>query len=159
MTAGRILSALLMVTALSCGSGKSERPVDVSLIQLIASPDKFDSRHVMVMGFARLEFEGNALYLHEEDYKRGLTKNAVWVDVPPDIRGRSKEYDMKYVLIVGTFSATRKGHMGLFSGTIERVESFRSLHVDRIQQPVPPIVPNSGAGKPSKIASTNLDWQ
>jgi hypothetical protein len=55
-------------------------PLDVSMIQLIARPDDFDGEYVRVIGFYRHEFEGNALYLHREDYEQGLTKNGLWMD-------------------------------------------------------------------------------
>lgn len=41
-------------------------PRDVSLVQLIANPGDFHGGLVRVIGFCRLEFEGNALYLHRE---------------------------------------------------------------------------------------------
>ena len=63
-------------------SVSAAEPLDVSMIQLLGTPEKFDSKFIRVYGFLRLEFEGKALYLHKEDYSQGLTKNSVWVDVP-----------------------------------------------------------------------------
>ena len=48
-----------------------------SLIQLIATPKKFNNKQVRVAGFLQLEIEGNALYLHQEDAQFVMTANAV----------------------------------------------------------------------------------
>lgn len=58
---------------------------DVSLIQLIAQPEKFEGKRVRFIGFLRIEFEGNAIYLHREDFDHGIEKNALWVAVPDDM--------------------------------------------------------------------------
>jgi hypothetical protein len=55
-------------------------PKDVSMVQLLAAPEKFHGKLVGVFGFLRLEFEGDALYLHREDDTQGVTRNVVWVD-------------------------------------------------------------------------------
>jgi hypothetical protein len=96
-------------------------PLDVSLIQLIASPKDYDGKVVRVIGFVRLEFEGNAIYLHQDDYKHGITKNGLWIDVTDDMRKKQAEIDQKYVLIEGTFIAKFTGHMGLWNGSIQKI--------------------------------------
>jgi hypothetical protein len=91
----------------------------VSMVRVLANPEKFHGKRIRVIGFLRLEFEGNALYLHEEDYRHLLTDNALWVDM-----GADKEHaglSMHYVLIEGTFNAKLRGHLGLCSGVIEKI--------------------------------------
>lgn len=92
-----------------------DRPLSVSMLQLIARPGDFDGEYVRVHGFYRREFEGTSIYLHREDYEQALSKNGLWVtrDEP--------EHDLKYVLIEGRFNAKRQGHMGLWSGEIDEV--------------------------------------
>ena len=87
------------------------------MVQLIATPEKFDGKVVLVTGFLRLEFEGNCLYLHKEDYEHAITKNAVWVVRNPVINAKREALNMHYVVVVGTFNATNKGHMELNSGS------------------------------------------
>jgi hypothetical protein len=84
------------------------------LIQLIARPADFDGRYVRVHGFYNHEFEGNALYLHREDFEQILSRNGVWMEGKP-------ESDEMYILVEGRFNARQHGHMGLFSGEIEAV--------------------------------------
>jgi hypothetical protein len=89
---------------------------DVSIVQLLATPEKFNGKFVRVFGFLSLEFEGDALYLHREDYVQGLTKNGMWVDRTGEMERNAKKLNMHYVLIEATFDADDHGHMGLFRG-------------------------------------------
>jgi hypothetical protein len=91
--------------------------VDVSLLQLIATPTTYDKKAVRVIGFCHLEFEGNGLYLHREDYDQAIYKNSIWIDAPPDKAALSDQY----VLIEGTFDAGDHGHLGLFSGRLKNI--------------------------------------
>lgn len=104
--------------------------LDVSIVELLANPLRYDGKQVQVIGFLRLEFEGDAIYLHREDYQYAISKNALWVDRPKDLSGKqTTAVDKKYVICEGTFSAREHGHMGMFSGTlthITRLESWGS---------------------------------
>jgi hypothetical protein len=94
------------------------REFTISLVELIARPKDFDGKRVQVRGTLALGFEHNALYLHREDYDHGNVANAIWVDLPDELRGSSSRYRGKYVTIIGTFSARDHGHMGAFIGSI-----------------------------------------
>ena len=98
--------------------------LNVSLVQLIANPKDYDGKFVRVIGFVSLEFEGNGIYLHEEDYKHGLTLNGLWLDITGE--KNPTEFDRKYVLVEGTFNAKWKGHMGLWSGSIQQIKRFQA---------------------------------
>jgi hypothetical protein len=103
-------------------AGPDLSPEPVSLIQLIANPRQYDGKKVRFIGFLRLEFEGNAAYLHREDYENGITQNAIWVDVPTDMSASQKaDTNMHYVICAGTFRAALHGHMDLFSGALSNV--------------------------------------
>jgi hypothetical protein len=106
-------------------SVSAAEPLDVSMIQLLGSPEKFDSKFIRVYGFLRLEFEGKALYLHKEDYSQGLTKNSVWVDVPEN--GEYLSLNMHYVLVEGVFNAKDHGHLGLFGGSLGKISRVQAL--------------------------------
>jgi hypothetical protein len=54
----------------------------VSIVQLIANPERYDGKRVQFIGFLRIEFEGTAVYLHREDYEWGIGKNALWINIP-----------------------------------------------------------------------------
>ena len=99
---------------------RAEDPIDTSLVQLIANPKALDGKLIRVIGFLNLEFEGDAVYLHKEDFEHAISQNGIWVDIPDDFKGRSK-LSGNYVLLEGIFDAKRHGHMGMFSGTIRTV--------------------------------------
>ena len=97
----------------------------ISMIQLIANPNQFHGKKVMIAGFLRLEFEGNGIYIHKEDYRNGIAKNGLWVET----QGRKLTSNIQpcrsgqYALIEGTFNSQHTGHMGLWSGAIESITS------------------------------------
>ena len=96
---------------------------NIPLIRLIANPEKYQGKTIQIRGYLNLEFEGNAIYFHEEDYTRSLTENSLWVEFSKDITEKKNinDYSKKYVIIVGTFEMNSRGHMGIFGGTIKNI--------------------------------------
>jgi hypothetical protein len=104
----------------------AEMAENVSMVQLIATPEKFDGKFVRVIGFLNLEFEGDALYLHREDLVQGLD-NCVWVHRTDVMERDRKKLNRHYVVIEGIFDAQDHGHMGMFGGAIKditRIETW-----------------------------------
>jgi hypothetical protein len=96
--------------------------VEPSLLQLLADPGRYDGRRVVVVGYCRLEVEGAAIYLHKEDYVRGLG-NKLRLDIPiSEITPQRKR--IKYCLVEGTFNAKDTGQMGGFTGAIESITRY-----------------------------------
>lgn len=129
--------ALLLITVAPVTQTASDTQVPntelVSLVRLIATPERYNGKAVLVVGFLRLEFEGNALYVHEEDYKRGITKNAVWVVRNAKVNDRADALNMHYVMLGGTLDASRHGPMDLFSGSLTNITSV-TLWPPRLQK-------------------------
>ena len=95
---------------------------NVSIVRLIATPERYHERKVQVEGFMNLEFEGDAIYLHKEDYEKGLTKNGFWVTFSDKLdRKEINKLNKGYVLIEGTFSKDRHRDMGLYGGEIYEI--------------------------------------
>ncbi|SRR6266704_6862939 len=65
------VATLLLFTATPA---QQESPV--SMMRLIATPDKYDGQKVQVVESLVLEFEGNALYMHETVTRTGSPKMA-----------------------------------------------------------------------------------
>ena len=125
----KLIALAGIVATLLVATLQAQEPTDVTLVQLIANPEKFDGRLIRVIGFLRLEFEGNVLYLHREDYEHAILGDGIWVDVTPEMAKQSATLKMNYVLLEGVFSASERGHMGMWSGTIKqirRVQLWRS---------------------------------
>jgi hypothetical protein len=92
----------------------------VSIVQLVARPEEFDGAKVQLVGFVHLEFEGNAVYLSESDYTHSVTRNGLWLSFEPGSLNPDQIND-RFCLIDATFDANSKGHLRLFSGSLERI--------------------------------------
>lgn len=110
-----------LIGLLTIGLQGVAQPIDVSMLSLIAAPKDFDGKQVRVIGFARLEFEGNAIYLHKEDYLHGILKNGLWLDIDSLPRKAGAIPDNQYVIVEGTFSMKDQGHLGLWAGSIQKI--------------------------------------
>jgi len=109
----RITLLLITIGIFTLGSGESAH---LSVIQLIATPQKYHRQQVRVVGFLHVNFEGNALYLSEGDGKHGITKNALWLEFDEDCY---RELHNKYVFLEGVFDAQHHGHLKLYSGKLQ----------------------------------------
>jgi hypothetical protein len=97
---------------------------DVSIINLIASPGKYDGHEVRVSGFLHLEFEGDGIYLTRDDFLSSQYKNGLWVSLDANARSGAAKFNNQYVVITGKFHADDKGHMAMWSGTITDVSQI-----------------------------------
>ncbi|WP_052476663.1 hypothetical protein [Nonlabens marinus] len=100
----QILTILFIVSVISTSAQKRNHSNDtlkvvsykvttvheVSLINLIATPEKFDGKSLSVKGFLQIEYESSRIYLNKADYEAGITSNSIWVN--PD------ELSMKKIL-------------------------------------------------------------
>jgi len=102
-----LLVACSVFPATSTSQVAVSRPIVVSMIQLIANPEKFDGKSIAVVGFLGLEYEANLLYLNMGDYDNVEVANALWIDTTEEIRKNREHLNLFYVRIEGTF---RAGH-------------------------------------------------
>ena len=70
------------VVALADAAPAAADPPDgfVSIISLLGDPKRYAGYRVTVTGYVRIEFEGNAVYFHKEDFDNMLMKNALWLE-------------------------------------------------------------------------------
>lgn len=108
---------------------KFEGVQKISMIALIANPEKYNGCLVRLKGFLNLEFEGDGLYLHKDDYELGISKNGLWLEVEGaqlDL-GWAKRCNRQYVILEGTFQMENKGHMASFSGSLNNITRIDRL--------------------------------
>ena len=104
----------------------NQNAIDVSIIQLIASPEKYQNKVVRVIGVGNIDFEGDSVYLSKDDWKYDIYENSFWLDVGEDFQyEEAGKINGKYVIIVGTFNMNNKGHLGLWSGSIEKITRYQ----------------------------------
>jgi hypothetical protein len=88
------------------------RPTAISLVQLLASPHKFDGKAVMAEGFLRFHRQPKHglnvfLYLHEEDAKNLLVSNAILVIPSKQMLRDEEKLDRTYVHMTARFAGVR----------------------------------------------------
>lgn len=102
-----------------CGDVNREA-IDVSIINLIATPEKYHGQFVRLQGTISVGFEMNYI-------SAGISgsKSCLWHDTDPQKLGITdkelKKMSGEYVTMEGTFNMYRLGHFGQYAGTIERV--------------------------------------
>jgi hypothetical protein len=119
-----IIAAWLLVPIV--GAQESSRPpTRVSLLQLIATPERFNGQLVSVMGFLDMSREGDLLYVHQADSENVISANAIWVRRTEQVGRDREQLNMKYVKVVGTFRIGFKEQMGDPSNGIPDVQSVK----------------------------------
>jgi hypothetical protein len=113
----------------------SSKPIDVGMIALLSAPEKYEGRLVRTHGFLCIEFEGDAVYFHEEDYRHGLTGNSFALRLSKLQREQFKNLSLKYVLIEGTVHAKGLERTDGWSGAIAKISRLEAWPIDR--GPVP----------------------
>lgn len=99
-------------------------PREVSVLQLVADPQRWDGRPVKAVGFLHLDVAGqSALYLHREDLDHHITRNALALEPTEAMvlaRGRLKD---RYVVVGARFDAEDTGPDQRFGGSLDQIES------------------------------------
>ena len=105
----------------------------LSLIALIANPDKYDGEFVRVEGSFRLEFEGSAICVSKDDLNYRIEKNCLTFNVDQDLLKSSDIIQLNghYVLVEGIFDSKDTGHFGINSGCIKKIWRIMSLEYER----------------------------
>ena len=131
------LSLAILFSHISIGVAASDDPINISLINLIASPNDYHGKKVRVIGVSIIEFEGDSLYLSREQVLNGVTKNAVWITPNYEVLGTTEkklaENNGGYSLVEGIFNKDNHGHMGLFSGSIDNITRFQPWPAEEIK--------------------------
>ena len=143
MRAAVTCTALLLVG----GSFTAAEPPDVSLVQLIATPERFDGKHVQVVGYCWLESEDDALYLSRDDQANMVYRNSIWLSVSREDREKWLGMRGNFVAVSGTFRADFQGHMGMSSGAMEKIDAIRVWSDPKRPGVPPPPKPNPGRTK------------
>ena|SRR5215831_7755392 len=128
-----LLPIAFVMALVPMGSAFGQTPADdaphappVSMVTLLADPPSKTPVKIQVAGFLALEFEGQALYLHKEDYQQGLTRNAIRVALTPEQEKQYKEFSGSYVLVEGSFKKIPNSE-DIFTGSIFNIRRMVKL--------------------------------
>ena len=109
--------------------------IRVNMIQLLASPEKYDGKIVSVIGVGELDFESYYLYLSKDDY-RFRTGNRIGIRLGERATPyeEAQKYNGKYVIVEGMFEKIdgdpRYYNVTVKIKDISRYELWESLWLD-----------------------------
>ena len=101
-----------------------QHALPTSMVTLLAQPAIKNAQRVQVSGFLVLDFEGEALYLHKEDYQEGLTRNAIRIALTPEQEKQYKDLAGSYVWVEASF-LKRRNSEDIFTGSLFDVRQIR----------------------------------
>jgi len=101
----------------------NQRPLYVSFINLIATPEKYIGKKIHVTGFAHIKFEWQYLHLSENDAKYKVMQNSMALKIKPDNRDQYKDITRKYVEVIGVFGVNPNSGMK-YMKDIEKIEEL-----------------------------------
>jgi hypothetical protein len=99
--------------------------ISLSLIQLIATPERYDGKKIRIQGFANIEFEGDSLFLNRESCLRHIHKDGLWLHIPGWVEKNQSLFHHRYVLLEGKFIADDHGHMSMWNGAVSDITRFQ----------------------------------
>ena len=137
MTAVRsivILSVFLCYYALD-NEAAAAGPTNVSLIQLVANPDKFHGKLVRVRGFLVVEAEHSAIFMSPDDAEMQILANAISLGGElAGVEGSEEAYGSgRWMLVEGIFKANEQGTGTQYGGLIDNLSRVEPLIRTRIK--------------------------
>ena len=106
-----------------CSNFSGLKSYNVSLVQLIATPEKFDKNCVHVIGILKSENRETALYLNRHDATFGVMKNAIKIHLEQGDFKKLEQRSGLHYRVIGFFNAHKIGEY-LYNGTIDNVHLF-----------------------------------
>lgn len=103
----------------------------VSLIRLLANPERYDGKYIMVEGIAYFDskYGINGIFLTRDDKRAGNGLNGLFVVFNPTLP-KVDHLNEQYVLARGTFRAHEKGRLDSFSSSLFDVTLVRPMKLD-----------------------------
>jgi len=111
VSSAAMLGCIFVILGQSTAGQKQSAAIStpVSVIQLIADPEKYDGKLVGFVAFLDLEPEHAGLYMHKEDYYHAILDNMLWLRPSEALLRDREKLDQRYVGIVGVFKSGRMG--------------------------------------------------
>lgn len=123
---------LIGVVATAFSNGQTQQqPIRVSIIQSIATPEKYHNKRISVAGYYHGGIESSGIYLSREDAEFLILENSIWIGS----RGASADIvkieaiNDTFVRVEGRFVYHKKGggHLRLWPGEINDITLFVKL--------------------------------
>jgi hypothetical protein len=118
----RYFFAAFLLSTLGSGTlAAAAEPQPVPMQQLLADPQGFEGKRVRVVGFLRLEFGRNALYLDRNDFNTSVLEHALRLELTDSQLRSSSKLNNGRVLVEGVFNAESTGQVGVWPGSLKHI--------------------------------------
>lgn len=124
-----LLTATVFILATRSRQYESIDHGDLSLVRLLCNPKAHDKEVVSTGGFLDASssyFQEAVLYMHEDDCRYNIQKNAIFVSLPKELLRSVDKINHRYVWIEGRYS-TSCWDRRAFSGSLSEVSKLSVL--------------------------------
>jgi len=101
------------------------------MVALVANPQRYEGKIIRTVGFLCVEFEGNALYVHDADYRHGLSKNSMALRLSDSQSKQFKSLSLRYVIIEATVYANGLESTAEWAGALGNITRLEVWPIDR----------------------------
>jgi hypothetical protein len=108
----------------------------VSLISLIATPERYDRKLVYVSGYLDLDDEQPRLFLDAEHSRRYLVDNSVWIDTNGVANINLCRTNGQYVVVMAVFHMAEHLGQQFAPGTLCKVHALDKIEFRTSRPPV-----------------------
>ena len=123
-------SLLILVGSLQAKAPIKGDWITASYVRVLAHPERFNGKRILLRGFYRRAFEHSALYLSEGDAKMPNYEQGIWIGSPKKSEFKIEYPKRGWCRVLGTFHYRKHdndpgsggGHMGLWFAEIRDVE-------------------------------------
>lgn len=122
-----VMAALVSMTGAALQDKSTSGAELVSIVRLIATPEAYDGRRILVVGVAQIEFEQDLLYLSRADFENRVLPNAIRLSFAWKDPLRDGSLSGRYVGVEGVF---RRKQPGTRSIQVGRLESISKVETD-----------------------------
>jgi hypothetical protein len=132
---GLLFLPALLLTCVALSATASQQVQRVSLLRLLANPDKYDGQYLQVSGYLVYEEENHTLYFSPDDATYGISNGGIELNFfGSKINTESIKHDnRRYISLSGRFHANAESQWPMPAMTGRRVLSFSD--VESIQSP------------------------
>ncbi len=109
------------------GCGMKDSVRQDAIASILADPTRYEGRVVTLRGFVNLERDGDAIYMHVDDYRWGITANAIWLHMPQCANRAGEGVRQGYMTVVGNFTAKLHGSAENWVGEIDDIKFCRLI--------------------------------
>ncbi|MBE7215528.1 hypothetical protein MK852_09830 [Shewanella benthica] len=106
----------------------NQTTTSVSIFELIATPNKFHGREIIVTGAYRFDLDLATLYPSKEYLAEDIFQSSISLELPdgltPEKLEALMELDGQFIRVKGTFDAKNRGFGGFNKGTVTNIKEI-----------------------------------